>query len=88
MTNRTKSPTAAKTRARIVIRQRMKAVREGKRVDSPHILASRLVSLIETASADNPGEWSDSYCEWVINQFADRYVELCRVVPIPVKAAS
>jgi hypothetical protein len=53
-------------------------------VDSPQVLAGRLVDLIERASKDDPGEWSEAYTEHVINRFADRYVELCRVAPIPV----
>lgn len=66
-------------------RQRMKALRLDGTVDPQHEFAGRIVSLLETASTDNPGEWSPAFAEHIINRFADKYVELARVVPIPVK---
>jgi hypothetical protein len=66
------------------IRSRFKAAREGKQVEPPGVLAGELVKLLKVAARDNPGEWSPAYAEFVINHFADRYVELCRIAPIPV----
>lgn len=66
-------------------RQRMKALRLDDTVDPQHEFAGRIVSLLQAASADNPGEWSDSYTEFVMNRFADRFVELARVAPVPVR---
>lgn len=84
------SPTAANSRARKAVRNRMKLLRLGKpnAVDSQHVFADRLVSLLKAASHDNPGEWSPAYAEHVIHRFSDRYVELARVAPIPTKVAS
>jgi hypothetical protein len=62
----------------------MKALRLNEQVDPPEVLAGELVKLLKVAAHDNPGEWSEAYAEHVINNFADRYVELCRVAPIPV----
>lgn len=66
-------------------RQRMKALRLDDTVDPQHEFAGRIVSLLQAASADNPGEWSPAYAEHIINRFSDRYVELCRVAPVPVR---
>lgn len=84
MTDRRLSPTAANTRARKAYRNRMKLLRLGdtKALDSQKVFAGRIVSLLEAASSDHPGEWSPSYTEWVVNNFADRYVELSRVAPL------
>ena len=95
MTERRLSPTAANSRAKKAVRNRMKILREDKRpvreirgIDSQHVFAGRIVSLLEQASHDHPGEWSPAYTEHVINRFADRYVELCRVAPIHEQVAS
>lgn len=90
MTERRLSPTAANTRAKKAVRTRMKLLRLGefKAVDSQHVFAGRIVSLLEMASHDNPGEWSEAYTEHVINRFADRYVELSRVAPVPARAGA
>lgn len=94
MTERRMSPTAANARVRRAIRDRFKILRTDSRsvqeirVDSPLLFAGRIASLLKDASADNPGEWSEAYCEFVINRFADRYVELCRVAPIRERVAS
>lgn len=84
MTERRLSPTAANSRARKAVRARMKLLRLGQTnaLDSQHVFAGRIVSLLEAASADHPGEWSPAYTEHVINRFADRYVELARVAPL------
>jgi hypothetical protein len=66
------------------IRSRMKALRLNEQVEPPEVLAGGLVKLLKQASLDNPGEWSEAFAEHIINRFADRYVELCRVAPIPV----
>jgi hypothetical protein len=66
------------------IRARYKALRLNEQVEPPEVLAGELVKLLKVAAHDNPGEWSEAYCEHVINRFADRYVELSRVAPIPV----
>jgi hypothetical protein len=85
MTDRRLSPTAANAQARRATRTRFKLLRLGKRADPAAVFAGRIAGLLEAAAYDNPGEWSDSYTEFVINRFADRYVELCRVAPIPTK---
>ena len=84
MTERRLSPTAANSQARKAMKTRMRLLRLGevKAIDSQHVFAGRLVSLLQMASSDHPGEWSPAYTEHVINRFADRYVELCRVAPI------
>ena len=90
MTERRMSPTAANSRARKAMRNRMRLLRLGetKAIDSPHVFAGRIASLLTAASHDNPGEWSEAYSEHVINRFADRYVELCRVAPLLEEVAS
>lgn len=90
MTERRLSPTAANSRARKAARTRMRLLRVGetKALDSQHVFAGRIVSLLEAASHDHPGEWSPAYCEFVMSRFADRYVELSRVAPLPVKAGA
>lgn len=88
MTDRRLSPTAATSQARRAARNRFKILRQSPRpvaeikVDSQRVFAGRLVALLEAASHDYPGEWSEAYCEHVVNRFADRYVELCRVAPL------
>lgn len=92
MTERRLSPTAATAQARRATRRRFKCLREDKRpvhripVDSPRVFAGRIAALLQEAAYDNPGVWSDAYVEFVMNRFADKYVELCRVAPIPVGA--
>lgn len=94
MSERRMSPTAATAQAKKATKNRFKILRTDSRsvaeikVDSPHVFAGRIHALLQAASADNPGEWSEAYCEWVINQFADKYVELCRVAPIRERVAS
>lgn len=90
MTERRMSPAAANSRAKKAMKTRMKLMRLGetKALDSQHVFAGRIVSLLEMASHDNPGEWSPAYTEHVINRFSDRYVELARVAPIPAKAGA
>lgn len=94
MTDRTMSPTAAATHARKAVRARFKILRQDPRpvvevkVDSPHVFAGRIASLLKDAASDHPGEWSESYTEFVVNRFADRYVELCRVAPLVEKAGA
>lgn len=78
------SPAVASKRANQAARQRMKALRLDASVDPQREFAGRIVSLLEAASRENPGEWSVAYTEHVINRFSDRYVELCRVAPIPL----
>ena len=84
MTERRLSPTAANSRAKKAMRNRMRLLRLGetKAIDSQRVFAGRLVSLLEAASHDHPGEWSPAYTEHVVNRFADRYIELDRVAPI------
>lgn len=67
------------------IRARFKAEREGKQVDPQHVFAGRIVQLLKAASQDSPGEWSEAYTEHVVNRFADRYVDLCRVAPLGMR---
>ena len=88
MTDRRLSPTAANSRAKKAMRTRMRLLRLGetKALDSQEVFAGRIVSLLEAASSDNPGEWSEAYTAWVMDNFADRYVELSRVAPLPAKA--
>lgn len=88
MTERTMSPTAAAAHAKKAARQRFKILRQDPRpvvevkVDSPHVFAGRIAALLSDASKDSPGEWSEAHTEWVVNNFADRYVQLCRVAPL------
>ena len=93
MTERRLSPTAANATARKAMRNRMKILRQDSRpvqeirgIDSPEVFAGRIAALLKAASGDNPGEWSEAYTEHVMNRFADRYVELARVAPLPAKA--
>lgn len=94
MSERRLSPTAANAQVRKATKVRLKILRLDPRpvnaikVDSSHVFAGRIVSLLEAASHDHPGEWSPAYAEHVINRFADRYVELCRVAPIRAEVAS
>jgi hypothetical protein len=94
MTDRRLSPTAANSRVKAAMRNRFKILRKDPRpvaqikVDSQRVFAGRIVSLLEAAASDHPGEWSTSYAEWVVDNFADRYVELSRVAPIPEKAGA
>lgn len=88
------SPAAANAQAKRATKTRFKILRKDGRpvaqikVDSQHVFAGRIVSLLEMASHDNPGEWSPAYTEHVINRFADRFVELARVAPVPDKAGA
>lgn len=88
MTDRRLSPTAANSRAKKAMRTRMRLLRLGetKALDTQAVFAGRIVSLLEMASHDNPGDWSPAYAEHIINRFADRYVELARVAPLKVGA--
>jgi hypothetical protein len=79
------SPNVASNRAHKAFRTRMKALRLDDSVDPQREFAGRIVSLLQAASADNPGEWSDAYTEHVVNRFADKYVELCRVAPVQAR---
>ena len=73
------SPTAANNRARKAMRTRMRLLRLGERpVDSQRVFADRIVSLLQAAAGDNPGEWSDAYSEHVLTRYSDRYAELAR----------
>ena len=95
MSEQTLSPNVARNRVNRAVKTRMKILRtdsrpvgEIKGIDSPHVFAGRIAALLKQASGDNPGEWSEAYTEHVINRFADRYVELCRVAPIRERVAS
>lgn len=83
MTERVKAPEAARVRARLVIRKRYKALGDGKRVDSPAILADRLVAYAtETAKAYPVEPPSPAYREWVESHFHERFIELCKLAPV------
>jgi hypothetical protein len=82
MTERTMSPTAAQAHAKRIVRSRFKAIRLGKRVESPHILAGRLIVLLEDAARDNPGPWSAEWAEYVLHHAGQQYERLCEVAPI------
>lgn len=95
MTERHLSPTAANASAKKAARNRFKIIRQDSRpvheirgIDSPHVFAGRIAALLKAASSDHPGEWSPAYTEHVINRFADRYVELCRVAPLVEEVAA
>lgn len=94
MTERTMSPTAARAQVRRATKNRFKILRQDSRpvreikVDPQRVFAERLVSLLREASSDNPGEWSPAYCEWVVNGFTDRYLELARVAPLAEKVGA
>lgn len=81
------SPTAATTQAKKAARNRFRLWRLGQQpIDSPEVFAGRIAALLQAASHDNPGEWSEAYAAHILDRFSDRYVELCRVAPIPTKA--
>lgn len=82
------SPAAAQAHARRAIRSRYKAIRLGKRVEDPKILASRLVVLLEDAAQDNPGPWSEEWADYVLSNAGQRYTQLCKVAPIRERVAS
>ena len=82
---RTMSPTAAQAHARKAIRRRFKLLREGKRVDSPHILAGRLVAYAEDTAVAFPVEPSKAYRQYVEAAFHERFIELCRTTPVAVR---
>lgn len=88
MTERRMSTAAANARTRVVIRRRYKSLRLGKRVDSPRILAGRLVALLEDAAQDNPGPWSEEWAEYVLSHAGEQYLKFCKVAPIPEKAGA
>lgn len=88
MTERVKAPEAANARARIVIRRRYKALREGKRVDSPEITAGRLVAYAEDTALKYPVEPSVAYRQWVEAEFSERFLRFCPDSPIPMKVGA
>lgn len=85
MTERTMSPSAAQAHAKRAIRSRYKAIRLGKRVESPQILAVRLAGYAEATSKAFPVEPSKAYREYVETTFHERYIELCRTTPLAVR---
>ena len=85
---RTRSPTAAEAHARRIVRNRYKSIRLGKRVDSPQILAGRLVAYAEDTAVAYPVEPSRAYAEWVQTNFHEKFVELCRTAPLAEKAGA
>lgn len=82
------SPTAAQAHAKRIVRSRFKAIRLGKRVEDPKILAGRLVVLLDAAAQGNPGPWSEEWAEYVLSHAGQRYLDLCKVAPIPQRVAS
>lgn len=88
MSDRTMSPTAAQAHARRIVRRRYKAIREGKRVDSPHILADRLTEYAKATAAAYPVEPSRAYAEYVQASFHEKFIELCRTAPLSEKAGA
>lgn len=88
MTERAMSPTAAQAHARRTIRRRYKMLREGKRVDSPKILADRLVVLLKDAAQDDPGAWSEEWAEYVLSHAGEQYLRFCKVAPLPAIAGA
>lgn len=83
MAERTMSPTATQAHAKRIMRSRYKALRLGKRVDSPAILAGRLVAYAtETAKAYPVDPPSPAYREYIESHFHERFIELCKLAPI------
>jgi hypothetical protein len=82
------SPAAAQAYAKRAIRSRYKAIRLGKRVEDPSILAGRLVVLLEDAAADNPGPWSEEWAEYVLDHAGKQYLRFCKTNPIREKAGA
>lgn len=80
------SPTAAQAQARRLIRTRFKSLRLGVPVESPRVVADRLVTYAQATAKAFPVEPNDAYRQYVQNAFSDRYLELCKVAPIPAKA--
>lgn len=88
------SPAAAAAQAKRATKTRFKILRTDTRpvaqikVDSHRVFAGRITALLEAASHDHPGEWSPAYCEYVLSNFSERYLELCRVASIPEKVGA
>lgn len=78
----TMSPTAAQAHARRIVRRRYRALRLGKRVESPAIVADRLVSYLSATAEAFPVDPSPAYRAYVENAFADRFFELCQHSPV------
>ena len=88
MTNRIMSPTAAQAHAKRIVRSRYKAIRLGKRVEDPKILADRIAALLKDAAQDNPGPWNEEWADYVLSRAGQRYTQLCKVAPIREKAGA
>ena len=85
MTTRTMSPTAAQAHARRAIRQRMKNMRENKRVDPPQVFADRLSAYAAATAAAFPSAPSKAYRQHVEAQFHYKFLELCRTTPVEAR---
>lgn len=86
MSDRVMSPVAAEKHARRIIRDRYRLARLGKPVDSPAVLADRLLALAEATAKAYPVAPSNVYREHVHYTFSQRFLELCASYPVPVKA--
>lgn len=85
MSDRVMSPTAAAAHARRTIRTRYKALRLGKRVDPPKVLADRLITYAEATSLAFPVEPSNAYREHVEAAFSTRFLALSATNPVAVR---
>lgn len=80
MTART-SPAVASKRANRAVKDRFKAMREGRETDPPAVLANRLVRILMPAAASDPAPPSIAYRRYVEGAFSDRFMELCGKYP-------
>jgi hypothetical protein len=75
------SPTAVQVHTRKIARARFKALRLNRRVDSPAIVADRLVTYLSATAEAFPVDPSPAYRAYVEAQFSDRFFELCKMTP-------
>lgn len=82
MSARAMSPTAVQVHTRKIARARFKALRLNHRVDSPAIVADRLVTYLAATAEAFSVDPSPAYRAYVENAFADRFFELCQQSPV------
>ena len=76
------SPAVASKRANQAARQRFKAEREGKQVESAAAHADRLVAILTPAAQSDPAPASQAYAQYVTTAFSNRFLSLCSAYPV------
>jgi hypothetical protein len=66
-------------------RQRFKAAREGKQVESPAAHASKLVAILTPAAQSDPAPASRAYAQYVTDAFSNRLLSLCGAYPVKAR---